>query len=68
MIGAKDAALMDKITAQFQAVRDGINQFRSGDGFASYDTVTAQQRKDLSDKIDALSASLSLVPDLVLGQ
>ncbi|MEV0246597.1 iron uptake system protein EfeO [Nocardia sp. NPDC050712] len=68
MIAAKNAPLMDKITAQFQAVRDGISQFRQGDGFAAYDTVTAAQRKDLSDKIDALSATLSQVPALVLGQ
>lgn len=68
MITAKNPALMDKITAQFQTVRDGINQFRQGDGYASYATVNAAQRKDLSDKIDALSASLSQVPALVLGQ
>ncbi|MFG1794483.1 iron uptake system protein EfeO [Nocardia sp. NPDC049149] len=68
MITAKNAALMDKITAQFQAVRDSINKYRQGDGYVSYDTVTALQRKEMSDKIDALSASLSQVPALVLGQ
>ncbi|MFI5781973.1 iron uptake system protein EfeO [Nocardia sp. NPDC051570] len=68
MITAKDPKLMDKITAQFQAVRDGINQFRGGDGYASYKTVTDDQRKALSDKIDVLSSSLSQVPGLVLGQ
>ncbi len=68
IIAAKDPKLMDKITAQFQAVRDGINQFRAGDGYASYKTVTEDQRKTLSDKIDALSASLSQIPGLILGQ
>ncbi|MCX4092955.1 iron uptake system protein EfeO [Nocardia sp. alder85J] len=68
MISAKNPTLMDKITSQFQAVRDGINQYRQGDGYLAYTAVTAPQRKDLSDKIDALSASLSQVPDLVLGQ
>ncbi|WP_324194331.1 iron uptake system protein EfeO [Nocardia blacklockiae] len=68
MIAAKDPALMDKITGQFQAVRDAINQFRSGDGYVAYNTVTDQQRKALSDKIDVLSATLSQVPGLILGQ
>ncbi|MFF0491941.1 iron uptake system protein EfeO [Nocardia sp. NPDC004068] len=68
MISAKDSKLMDKLTAQFAAVRDGINQFRAGDGYMSYKTVTEDQRKALSDKIDALSASLSQVPGLILSQ
>ncbi|MFE6858233.1 iron uptake system protein EfeO [Nocardia sp. NPDC057668] len=68
MIAAKNPALMDKITSQFKAVREAINAYREGDGYISYDKVTAPQRKDLSDKIDALSATLSQVPDLVLGQ
>ncbi|WAC54598.1 iron uptake system protein EfeO [Gordonia sp. SL306] len=67
MISAKDQALMDKITAQFADVRTAINQYRDGDGYVTYTQVTAEQRKDLSNKIDALSASLSQVPGLVLG-
>ncbi|WP_155981313.1 iron uptake system protein EfeO [Nocardia sp. BMG111209] len=68
MIAAKNQGLTDKITTQFKAVRDAINQYRQGDGYVGYNTVTAAQRKDLSDKIDALSAGLSQVPDLVLGK
>lgn len=67
IISAKDPGLMDKITGQFTAVRTAINQYRQGDGYVSYTTVTAEQRKDLSNKIDALSATLSQVPGLVLG-
>ncbi|NED69518.1 EfeM/EfeO family lipoprotein, partial [Streptomyces sp. SID10244] len=67
MISAKDQALMDKITAQFADVRTAINQYRDGDGYVTYTQVTEEQRKDLSNKIDALSASLSQVPGLVLG-
>lgn len=66
IIAAKDPALMDKITAQFADIRTAINQFRQGDGYVSYTQVTPEQRKDLSNKIDALSASLSQVPGLVL--
>nr|WP_202422327.1 iron uptake system protein EfeO [Gordonia sp. SID5947] len=67
MISAKDQPLMDKITAQFADVRTAINQYRDGDGYVTYTQVTEEQRKDLSNKIDALSASLSQVPGLVLG-
>ena len=67
MIIAKNPAVMDKITAQFADVRTAINAFRSGDGYVSYTQVTPDQRKALSDKIDALSATLSQVPGLVLG-
>ena len=47
-------------------MRTAINQFQQGEGYVSYIEVTPEQRKDLSDKIDALSASLSQVPGLVL--
>ncbi|MFW0784554.1 iron uptake system protein EfeO [Gordonia sp. CPCC 206044] len=67
IIAAKDPQLMDKITGQFGEVRTAINQFREGDGYVSYTQVTPEQRKDLSNKIDALSATLSQVPGLVLG-
>lgn len=67
IISAKDPQLMDKITAQFADVRNAIDQFREGDGYVSYTQVTEEQRKDLSNKIDALSATLSQVPGLVLG-
>ncbi len=68
IISAKNPQLMDKITAQFQTIRNDINSFRSGDGYVSYDTVPAEKRKSLSDQIDALSQSLSQVPGLVLQQ
>lgn len=68
IISAKNPALMDKITQQFAAIRADINAFRSGDGYASYDTVPEDKRKALSDQIDALSQSLSQVPGLVLQQ
>ncbi|AZG46268.1 iron uptake system protein EfeO [Gordonia insulae] len=67
IISAKDPALMDKITGQFTDVRTAINQYRQGDGYVAYTTVNAEQRKDLSNKIDALSATLAQVPGIVLG-
>ncbi|MCH5642029.1 iron uptake system protein EfeO [Gordonia sp. ABSL49_1] len=68
IISAKDQPLMDKITAQFADVRAAINQFQQGEGYVSYTQVTQEQRKDLSAKIDALSATLSQVPGIVLPQ
>lgn len=67
LISKKNQALMDKITAQFAAARDFVDARREGDGFASYKTVTPEQRRELSTKIDALTASLSQVPGIVLG-
>lgn len=66
IITAKNPKLMDKITEQFAGVRSFLEQFREGDGYVSYDKVTPEQRKELSDKVDALSATLSQVPGLVL--
>ncbi|GAA4665717.1 iron uptake system protein EfeO [Gordonia humi] len=68
MISKASPELMDKITAQFEAVRTGIDALREGDGYKSYDQVDEATRKSLSDKIDALSASLSQVPGIVLNK
>ncbi|MAU80799.1 iron uptake system protein EfeO [Gordonia sp. Z-3] len=67
IISAKDQALMDRITAQFADVRTAIDQYREGDGYVTYTQVSDAERKELSNKIDALSATLSQVPGLVLS-
>lgn len=68
IISAKDQGLMDKITQQFADVRTAINALRQGDGYVSYDTVPEATRRELSAKIDALSATLSQVPGIVMSQ
>uniref|UniRef100_UPI0025939000 EfeM/EfeO family lipoprotein n=1 Tax=uncultured Gordonia sp. TaxID=198437 RepID=UPI0025939000 len=68
IIAAKNPQLMDTITAQFATVRDSVNTYRSGDGYVSYTEVSADQRKAMSNQIDALSATLSQVPGIVLAQ
>ncbi|WP_262338890.1 iron uptake system protein EfeO [Gordonia sp. CNJ-863] len=68
IISAKNPALMDKITAQFTTARDSVNRYRNGDGYVSYIEVTPEQRKELPTQIDALSATLSQVPGIVLQQ
>ena len=67
IIAGKDQALMDKITEQFNGLRATLDKFREGDGYVTYTKVTAEQRKEFSNQIDALSASLSKVPGLVLN-
>ncbi|MBM7368989.1 iron uptake system protein EfeO [Gordonia hydrophobica] len=66
IISSKDANLMEKINTQFADVSKFIEQFREGDGYVSYDKVTTDQRRELSDKVDALSATLSMVPGIVM--
>lgn len=68
IIAAKNPELMDKITAQFAAVRASIEEYQTADGYQSYDQVPEEARKAFSDQIDALSQSLSLVPGLVMTQ
>ncbi|MCK0439809.1 cupredoxin domain-containing protein [Gordonia alkaliphila] len=68
IISARNPALMDKITEQFGVVRGEIDALRSGDGYVSYDTVSEAKRRELSDKIDALSATLSQVPGIVMQE
>ena len=67
IISGKDQALMDKITEQFNGLRTTLDKYREGDGYITYTNVTAEQRKELSNQIDALSATLSKVPGLVLS-
>ncbi|MGB6039393.1 MAG: EfeM/EfeO family lipoprotein, partial [Gordonia sp. (in: high G+C Gram-positive bacteria)] len=68
IITSRNKGLMDKITAQFGDVKTFLEQFREGEGYASYTTVTPEQRRELSDKIDALSATLSQVPGIVMAE
>ena len=67
IISGKDQALMDKITEQFNGLRTTLDKYREGDGYITYTNVTAEQRKELFNQIDALSATLSKVPGLVLS-
>ncbi|QKT06536.1 cupredoxin domain-containing protein [Gordonia sp. X0973] len=67
IIEKRDANLMKEITAQFDTINAAIDKLRDGSGYLSYDKVDEATRKDLSTKIDALSATLSKVPAVVLG-
>ncbi|MCC2277202.1 EfeM/EfeO family lipoprotein [Streptomyces sp. ET3-23] len=54
-----DAALVQELDKQFDAVKKALDGYREGDGFKAYDTVGQHDRKKLSDVVNALSEPLS---------
>ncbi|WP_427922862.1 iron uptake system protein EfeO [Streptomyces sp. cg40] len=57
-----DAALTTELDKQFAAIDTLLDKYRStttSDGFVSYDKVTSDQRKELSDAVNALAEPLS---------
>lgn len=57
-----DKALTTELDKQFAALNTLLDKYRtdkSSDGFVSYDKVTKDQRKELSDAVNALAEPLS---------
>ncbi|MFF7684584.1 iron uptake system protein EfeO [Streptomyces syringium] len=56
-----DAALTKELDKQFAALKKLLDEYREGDGFKSYDTDTVgkEDRKKLSDAVNALAEPLS---------
>ncbi|MFE2184534.1 iron uptake system protein EfeO [Streptomyces sp. NPDC059455] len=54
-----DPELAKELDKQFAAVAKLLDQYREGDDFVSYDTVSESQRKKLSDAVNALAEPLS---------
>ncbi|MER5523671.1 iron uptake system protein EfeO [Streptomyces sp. NPDC002677] len=57
-----DAALTTELDKQFTALNTLLDKYRTtatSDGFVSYDKVTKDQRKELSDAVNALAEPLS---------
>lgn len=62
VVGKNDPALAKELDKQFKAIRTLLDDHRdskSADGFASYDTVGKDDRKKLSDGVNALAEPLS---------
>lgn len=59
LLEVKDAELSTEIGERFAALQELLDQYRDGDGFVFYDTVTEPQRKELSNAVDALAEPLS---------
>ncbi|WP_336051458.1 iron uptake system protein EfeO [Streptomyces sp. CA2R101] len=62
VVGKNDPALAKELDKQFKAIHallDDHRDSKSADGFASYDTVGKDDRKKLSDGVNALAEPLS---------
>ncbi|HSA51712.1 MAG TPA: iron uptake system protein EfeO, partial [Yinghuangia sp.] len=65
VVAEKDPALDGTLTAEFAAIDALLAKYRQGDGYVSYDTVGDQQRKELSDAVNALAEPLSKLAAVV---
>ncbi|CAG7844327.1 Iron uptake system component EfeO [Pseudoclavibacter triregionum] len=66
--GDEGAALVEQIDAEFLALTDLLTQYGSPEtGFVTYDTLTTEQVRELSQQVDALSEPLSKLTTTVLG-
>ncbi|RLV08452.1 peptidase M75 [Streptomyces griseocarneus] len=54
-----DPELVKELDKQFEAVKKALDAYREGDGFKAYDSVGKDDRKKLSDVVNALSEPLS---------
>ncbi len=63
----KDPALAEQLVTRFAALQGFLDQHRSGKGFIGYDQLSAEQVKELSDAVNALSEPLSRLTASVLS-
>jgi iron uptake system component EfeO len=63
-----DPDLVGEIDDRFAATEAELEQHRSGDGWQSYDQLTDEQLRGLSDSITALTESVSQVASVVAGK
>lgn len=61
-----ETVLMDQIQTKFTALQALLDEHRDGDGFVTYDTLTPDQVKQLSDAVNALSEPLSRLTAAVI--
>jgi iron uptake system component EfeO len=66
LLSKSAAGLLPKIDSALNAFDAELNGFKVGDGYASYDSVSAEQRKRIADKAKALAAALDGI-DPALG-
>jgi iron uptake system component EfeO len=66
--GDEGAQLVDDLDSRFAALDDLLSRYGSIEkGFTPYDEVTTEQRKELSDQVNAVGAPLSTLTQTVLG-
>ncbi|MEU8138620.1 iron uptake system protein EfeO [Streptodolium elevatio] len=59
VVDEKDAELGKTLSAEFAAIETVLAKYKQGDGYVAYDTVNDEQRKELSDAVNALAEPLS---------
>jgi iron uptake system component EfeO len=67
VVKEQDPELVREIEARFEDVEQEIEPYRRGDGWVSYEKVDGEQRRELSQKIDALAEPLSRVGRVLTG-
>jgi iron uptake system component EfeO len=65
VVQEKDAALSASLADEFGKVQKLLAKYERGTGYVSYDTVGKEQRKELSDEVNALGEPLSKLAGVV---
>ena len=60
-VAGEDLTLANDVVEGFDGVYEELDQYRRGDGWVSYETLTEADRRALSQKVDALAEPLSRV-------
>ena len=67
LLQRKDKALDEQIATAFTDLQTLLDAQRKGDGFATYDELSEDQVKELSDAVNALSEPLSKIAGVILA-
>jgi len=67
LLEQKDPELATELTDRFDELQALLDEHRSGDGFVSYDQLTADQVRELAVAVDALSEPLSRLTAAVVA-
>ena len=67
IVEEKDPELADQLASRFEELQALLDQHRDGDGFVTYDQLTEDEVRQLSDAVNALSEPLSRLTAAVLS-
>ena len=67
IVAQKDPELAETLDERFAALQELLDQHRAGDGFVSYDDLSADEVKDLADAVNALAEPLSRLTAAVVA-
>lgn len=64
-LNERDPQLLTDINERFEKVQTLLDKYKEGEGFVSYDKVSQEERKELSDALDVLTEKVSTVQEAV---